>query len=550
MIIDDRLMLPIGTLLQDGKYRVERYLSSGGFGNTYVVVNTAFDERMAMKEFFMKGVSQRDGNTSVSVSNTENIVQFDSQREKFKKEARRLRKLNNANIVRVHDLFEENGTAYYVMDYVDGESLSARLKREGHPLLLHEVQRIFDQVLNALEDVHRQQIWHLDLKPGNIMMDQQGHVKLIDFGASKQMDAKGDYASTSSTLCYTQGFAPSEQVEGDVKRIGPWTDFYALGATLYNLLTNEQPPELGDVKYDGAAAFHFPASVGDDMRQLILWLMQSNYHERPQSVAEIRQWLTASKTQQKPQQQSEATQLHVQGEETQLHGNTPPVDEAATRLASSAPSSTDSSETRMAQPQMIPQEEKSNHSSCLIAGLIALALIVLVILVGIFMANNNKKEAYLEEYVDSMAMEPYYESDAVTEATVAADTVPAEECEADSIVYLNNSNTYNHDMGYGETIHHHFEGSMTDHMGPHPIMLDFDFANRYPFQLENVVYTNVTFGGKIRMTGYVSGGWAYLSGRDGSNDFDMNFSMWDFDGSATVGSKSLTVELTPYACSH
>ena len=79
MIIDDRLMLPIGTLLQDGKYRVERYLSSGGFGNTYVVVNTAFDERMAMKEFFMKGVSQRDGNTSVSVSNTENIVQFDSQ---------------------------------------------------------------------------------------------------------------------------------------------------------------------------------------------------------------------------------------------------------------------------------------------------------------------------------------------------------------------------------------------------------------------------------------------------------------------------------------
>jgi len=226
MIIDDRLMLPIGTLLQDGKYRVERYLSSGGFGNTYVVVNTAFDERMAMKEFFMKGVSQRDGNTSVSVSNTENIVQFDSQREKFKKEARRLRKLNNANIVRVHDLFEENGTAYYVMDYVDGESLSARLKREGHPMPLHEVQQVFGQVLNALEDVHRQQIWHLDLKPGNIMMDRQGQVKLIDFGASKQMDAKGDYASTSSTLCYTQGFAPSEQVEGDVKRIGPWTDFY------------------------------------------------------------------------------------------------------------------------------------------------------------------------------------------------------------------------------------------------------------------------------------------------------------------------------------
>lgn len=549
MIIDDRLMLPIGTLLQDGKYRVERYLSSGGFGNTYVVVNTAFDERMAMKEFFMKGVSQRDGNTSVSVSNTENIVQFDSQREKFKKEARRLRKLNNANIVRVHDLFEENGTAYYVMDYVDGESLSARLKREGHPLLLHEVQRIFDQVLNALEDVHRQQIWHLDLKPGNIMMDQQGHVKLIDFGASKQMDAKGDYASTSSTLCYTQGFAPSEQVEGDVKRIGPWTDFYALGATLYNLLTNEQPPELGDVKYDGAAAFHFPASVGDDMRQLILWLMQSNYHERPQSVAEIRQWLAASQTQQQPRQQSEATQLHTQGDETRPHVNTPPVDEAATRLASSASSSSDSSETRMAQPQMVPQPEKSSNSSWMIWVILGFVALFVVIF-ALAKCNGSKKEAYTDECLDSLAVEPWYdEYDAVP-----ADIVPAEgeDWVTDSIICSNIIfNAYGHEMGYGETIHHHFEGSMTDHTGPHPITLDFDFANSSPYRFENVVYTNVTFGGKIRMTGYVSDdGRAYLSGKDGSSDFNMNFSMYDYTGSATVGSKSLTVELTPYACSH
>jgi len=91
---------------------------------------------------------------------------------------------------------------------------------------------------------------------------------------------------------------------------------------------------------------------------------------------------------------------------------------------------------------------------------------------------------------------------------------------------------------------------MTDHMGPHPITLDFDFSNRYPYQLENVIYTNVTFGGKIRMTGYVSEGRAYLSGRDGSSDFDMNFSMWNFEGYAYVGSKSLTVELTPYECHH
>ena len=125
-------MLKVGTVLR-GTYRIDSYLSSGGFGNTYVATNIEFEERVAIKEFFMKGVTQRDENqTTVSVSNAENHNSFLEQKEKFKKEARRLRKLNNEYIVSVHDLFEENGTAYYVMDYVDGENLSERLKRTGN----------------------------------------------------------------------------------------------------------------------------------------------------------------------------------------------------------------------------------------------------------------------------------------------------------------------------------------------------------------------------------------------------------------------------------
>ena len=105
------------TTLQGGKYRIERVLGQGGFGNTYVGYNTEFEETVAIKEFFMKGVTERDETTSVvSVSNADNVQQFGEQREKFKKEARRLRKLKNEHIVKVHDLFEENGTAYYVMD--------------------------------------------------------------------------------------------------------------------------------------------------------------------------------------------------------------------------------------------------------------------------------------------------------------------------------------------------------------------------------------------------------------------------------------------------
>lgn len=119
----------------------------------------------------MRGISDRNGDSvSVSVSNKTNVEQFTSQKEKFRKEARRLRKLRNPHIVAVHDLFEENGTAYYEMDLIKGESLSERMKRSGQPLGEAEVLQILDQVLDALSVVHAQGLYHLDLKPANIMV--------------------------------------------------------------------------------------------------------------------------------------------------------------------------------------------------------------------------------------------------------------------------------------------------------------------------------------------------------------------------------------------
>ena len=135
--------LQSNTALQGGKYKIERVLGQGGFGNTYIGYNTEFEETVAIKEFFMKGVTERDETTcAVSVSNAGNVAQFEEQREKFKKEARRLRKLKNRHIVKVHDLFEENGTAYYVMDFIDGESLAERIKRTGQTLTEAEVTEI------------------------------------------------------------------------------------------------------------------------------------------------------------------------------------------------------------------------------------------------------------------------------------------------------------------------------------------------------------------------------------------------------------------------
>lgn len=318
--------LQLNTTLQGGKYKIVRVLGQGGFGNTYVGYNTEFEETVAIKEFFMKGVTERDETTSVvSVSNADNVQQFEEQREKFKKEARRLRKLKNEHIVKVHDLFEENGTAYYVMDYIDGESLAERIKKTGNPFTEAEVRGILSQILEALKEVHQNEIWHLDLKPGNIMVDKQGNAYLIDFGASKQIRANGSM-TTSTALCYTPGYAPNEQIGQMYDRFGPWTDIYALGATIYNLLTNMKPPMAIDIEEDEENAFTFPNGISEDLRKLVVWMMQPKRKARPQSVEEILLKLSASEVkQEKPQTEQEedtitADPIPVDDEETILAG--------------------------------------------------------------------------------------------------------------------------------------------------------------------------------------------------------------------------------------
>lgn len=288
-------MLRVGAVLR-GIYRIERYLSSGGFGNTYVAINIEFNERVAIKEFFISGINDRWKNSAaVSVSNGQNLELFEEQKEKFKKEARRIRRFNNPHIVRVHDLFEENGTAYYVMDYIDGESLSDRLQRTGKPLSEAEIRWILPQILDALQYVHNSKIWHLDVKPANILLDKSGNIKLIDFGASKQLNAQKGGATTGTAISYTPGYAPREQMEQSYDKFGPWTDIYALGATLYTLLTNNLPPKPSDIDDDISEDKHFalplPSTISEEVQHLVIRTMVTDYKKRPQSIKDVRSYL-------------------------------------------------------------------------------------------------------------------------------------------------------------------------------------------------------------------------------------------------------------------
>ena len=283
------------TTLQGGKYRIERVLGQGGFGITYLATQVSSIRQVAIKELFIGGsgqaINDRKGNLVV-VTNSANQHSFNQQKAKFKKEALRLANLNHPNLVKVHEFFEENGTAYYVMDYIEGESLRTKLNREG--VLSEElVLKYLQQLLPALETAHKQSIWHLDIKPENIMVDRYGHVYLIDFGASKHVEPNSTL-TTSLALAYTPGYCPPELLDLSnetpeyylqaIKDIGPWTDIYALGATMYNLLTDSIPPSKRRLDKEGRNAFSFPSNVSSSTRDLIVWMMKPDREDRPQSI--------------------------------------------------------------------------------------------------------------------------------------------------------------------------------------------------------------------------------------------------------------------------
>lgn len=408
-------MLKVGTILH-GTYKIERYLSSGGFGNTYVATNIHFGDVVAVKEFFMKGVSLRDSdNTTVSITTPENADVFEQQKTKFMKEARRLHNLKNEHIVRVHDLFEEFGTVYYVMDFIDGVSLREKLKEQGHPFSEGEALDILRQVLDALAAVHKLKIYHLDLKPANIMLEDDGTAKLIDFGASKQL-SQDEEASTSTGVSYTNGYAPNEQIERNLEKIGPWTDFYALGATLFNMLSGKKPPLPSDVLYDEtpdkSKSLPMPASVSSNMKSLVVWLMQGNIARRPQSVEEIYAYMK-----EKFPEKTTTTKAHNADYDDKTVLDDSPKPKPAPKPA---PKPTPTPKPKPTVEPSPPTTHNPSNKLKTIVGIVAVAVVAFLVVMFILRGKNSSNHA-----------------DAATDSTaVAADSAAADTSSNESEIAL------------------------------------------------------------------------------------------------------------------
>ena len=318
-------MLPTGFLLA-GRYRIDKYLSSGGCGNTYLVTDMKFARsrtRVVIKEFFLAERTYRStGSSRVVVTNPDNQQMVMKLRSKFKREAKLIFSLKHPSIVSVSDIFDANDTSYYVMQYVEGGSLSKRLQKEG-PLAEEDALRYIRQVLSALYVMHAEGMYHLDLKPANIMLDAYDNAVLIDFGASKIADDESGKFSTTTPL-YTRGFAPTEQIEGVLSRLGAWTDIYAVGATLYSLLSGMAPPMPSEILERGEEAFALSDDVSLRTRNAIIAFMQQNRSKRPQSVEEA-EVLLFGKVQKHVAPKKLAGPANEKAFETQLPDETQPV---------------------------------------------------------------------------------------------------------------------------------------------------------------------------------------------------------------------------------
>lgn len=274
--------LKTNAVLQNGKYRIEGVLGQGGFGITYLATQVALNRKVTIKEFFMKELCNRDEQTSqVSVPSMGSVDTVARFRAKFVKEAQTIAALNNPHIIHIHDIFEENGTAYYVMDYLSGGSLSDLVQRNG---VLPEATALgyIRQVADALSYIHARNINHLDIKPSNVLIDGNGNVVVIDFGLSKRYDETGSQTSTTP-VGISHGFAPLEQYQpGGVSTFSPATDIYSLGATLYKLLSGQTPPNataLLDADLDLSRLSASPTT-----KAAIVAAMQPKRKGRPQTI--------------------------------------------------------------------------------------------------------------------------------------------------------------------------------------------------------------------------------------------------------------------------
>ena len=284
--------LPIGYILQD--YIITQVLSTGGFSFVYLAQDLN-KKTVAIKEYMPTGLALREDGATVLLGTDDDAATFKHGLKCFFEEGLALAKIDHKNIVRVTNFFRENNTVYMVMQYEHGKSLQDYILSQPEPVSEKFVRRVFGELLNGLREVHTQKLLHLDIKPANIYIRQDGSPVLLDFGSARQTLTQ---VQSKLAPSYTPGFAPPEQYF-ERRQLGPWSDIYSVGASMYSCLVRSAPIAANlRVKQD----FLAPAvKVGkgiytQELLQIIDNSLKLDYMQRPQSVFSLQKTLLENVT--------------------------------------------------------------------------------------------------------------------------------------------------------------------------------------------------------------------------------------------------------------
>lgn len=269
-------------------YHVVRLIGSGGFSLIYLARDDETQDEVAIKEYFPKRFGMRGERDQVQVSEEDKLNSYYRGLKLFFTEARTLAKLRHPNIVKVRNCFLANDSAYLVMDYEPGKNLGTYIKKRQGGLSTNFIMTVFPPLLDALDLMHRQQHLHLDIKPGNIHLRPGGNPLLLDFGAVHEFSETTDILKAQ---IITPGFSPVEQYYSK-GNIGPWSDVYAVGATMRACLDGKPPPaatelDAGKSKLEPAIE-KFPNRYPEWLLKSIDWSMELDAKNRPQTAAELR----------------------------------------------------------------------------------------------------------------------------------------------------------------------------------------------------------------------------------------------------------------------
>lgn len=266
-------------------YRIVRTLAGGGFSIVYLAEDMQRQQRVVVKEYLPSDQAKRGEDESVYSLSAETDATFRAGIKRFFDEAGALAKINHPSIVRVVDFFRDNNTVYLVMNYEDGKDLGSYIKQRKGGLSEKFIRKVFPQLLLGLRELHANNLLHLDIKPPNIFLRPGGNPLLLDFGAAQPAYREGRVLG-AHTL--TLGYAPIEQHRRG--HLGPWTDVYALGASMWACITGKSPPpstERAESDKLKPAVRAFAGRYSHQLLEIIDWCLKMDQMERPQTVQEL-----------------------------------------------------------------------------------------------------------------------------------------------------------------------------------------------------------------------------------------------------------------------